>query len=280
MSTLPVADIKVGKRHRRDLGDIAALAESLVEVGLLHPVVVTADHRLVAGARRLAAAKQLGWDEIDVTVAANLSEAATLLRAESDENTCRKDFTATEAESLASAREALLAPMSKPGPKSGDPAKFAPSGETRKVAATGTGLSHTSIRKVREVKQVAADESKPEPVRETAKQALAEMDATGNVDRPYRKVRAATAPADPISEAKQSAAAAPANVGAKAIDKIRDALRIIDAAGGTDAIVTDLSTAPLGDTLAATWLPDLEQIAESSKQWAAALRRRSLRSVQ
>jgi hypothetical protein len=33
--TLPIADIRVGKRHRRDMGDIAGVAASLAEVGLL-----------------------------------------------------------------------------------------------------------------------------------------------------------------------------------------------------------------------------------------------------
>jgi ParB-like chromosome segregation protein Spo0J len=51
---MAIADIKVGKRHRRDLGDIAALAESIKAVGLLHPIVVQPDGKLIAGARRLA----------------------------------------------------------------------------------------------------------------------------------------------------------------------------------------------------------------------------------
>ncbi len=38
--TKPIADIKLGQRHRKDLGDIEALAASIKEVGLLHPVVI------------------------------------------------------------------------------------------------------------------------------------------------------------------------------------------------------------------------------------------------
>ena len=38
---LPIGGIVVGERHRRDMGDIAALAASMHELGLLQPVVVS-----------------------------------------------------------------------------------------------------------------------------------------------------------------------------------------------------------------------------------------------
>jgi ParB family transcriptional regulator, chromosome partitioning protein len=37
----PIAEIRIGKRHRRDLGDVEGLAASIGEIGLLQPVVVT-----------------------------------------------------------------------------------------------------------------------------------------------------------------------------------------------------------------------------------------------
>jgi ParB family chromosome partitioning protein len=52
------------ERIRRDMGDIKGLAQNIAIVGLLQPIVVTADGLLVAGARRLAAVKELGWTEI------------------------------------------------------------------------------------------------------------------------------------------------------------------------------------------------------------------------
>ena len=48
-----IGSIKVEARYRKDLGDIEGLAQSINEVGLLHPVVITADGRLIAGQRRL-----------------------------------------------------------------------------------------------------------------------------------------------------------------------------------------------------------------------------------
>lgn len=66
--TAAIAAIKVGKRHRRDLGDIDLLAASMANIGLLHPIVVTPDGLLICGERRLRAAKLLGWTTIPVTV--------------------------------------------------------------------------------------------------------------------------------------------------------------------------------------------------------------------
>ena len=206
MSELPtvslIDDIQVGERHRHDLGDVAALAASIDELGLLHPVVVTRDNVLVAGERRLAACRSLGWDEVPVTVAHNLADAADLLKAEADENTQRKAFTPTEAEAIASAIEVSLAPIreaerqakiaaavaSQPRGAGGrvakkpDGAKLAPSGptpKTRDIAASATGFSAESIRKVREVKALAESPDTPEPVRTVAAEAIKEMDATG-----------------------------------------------------------------------------------------------------
>jgi ParB family chromosome partitioning protein len=66
--TRAIATIKVGKRHRRDPGDIDALAASIADIGLLHPIIVNEQGLLLAGARRLAACKRLGWKKIPVNV--------------------------------------------------------------------------------------------------------------------------------------------------------------------------------------------------------------------
>src|ERR1700686_1483955 len=83
-----IDQIQVGYRYRKDLGDLRALAESIAEVGLLHPVVVTPEGRLIAGQRRLRACRLLGWTEVPVTVV-DLYQAA---RGEAHENFVRKDL--------------------------------------------------------------------------------------------------------------------------------------------------------------------------------------------
>ena len=60
-----IADIRIGERYRKDMGDIEGLARSMNEIGLLHPVAIDADYRLIAGERRILAAKMLGWQAIE-----------------------------------------------------------------------------------------------------------------------------------------------------------------------------------------------------------------------
>src|SRR4030042_1306076 len=92
-----IADIRIGERHRKDMGDLESLARSIDEIGLLHPVVVTPDGRLIAGERRIRACRILGWNDIPVTVA----DLPAILRGECDENRIRKDWTPTEAVAIA-----------------------------------------------------------------------------------------------------------------------------------------------------------------------------------
>lgn len=95
---LMIATIKVGDRHRKDLGDLEPLARSIEENGLLHPVVVTSDYTLVAGYRRLEACRDvLKWTEIDATVI----DPANPVRAEHDENVQRKSLLPSERVAIA-----------------------------------------------------------------------------------------------------------------------------------------------------------------------------------
>jgi ParB family chromosome partitioning protein len=67
MSAVAISSITVGARHRRDMGDLRALANSIAEVGLLQPIGVSAAGQLVFGERRLRACRDiLGWTEIPV----------------------------------------------------------------------------------------------------------------------------------------------------------------------------------------------------------------------
>src|SRR6267154_4518887 len=98
-----IDQIQVGYRYRKDLGDLRSLAGSIAEVGLLHPVVVTPDGRLIAGQRRLEACRLLGWTDIPVTVI-DLYQAA---RGEAHENFVRKDLLPSEIVALKRALEPL-----------------------------------------------------------------------------------------------------------------------------------------------------------------------------
>src|SRR5581483_2596312 len=102
-SSMNIDRIEVGFRYRKDLGDVGTLTESIAEVGLLHPVVVTPAGRLIAGQRRLEACRQLGWSDVPVTVV-DLYQAA---RGEAHENFVRKDLLPSEIVALKRAIEPL-----------------------------------------------------------------------------------------------------------------------------------------------------------------------------
>ena len=87
-----ISEIKVKKRVRKDLGDLDALKESLRRYGLLNPITIDNKNRLIAGERRLEAAKLLGWTNINAVVVNNIS-AITKLELELEENNKRKEFT-------------------------------------------------------------------------------------------------------------------------------------------------------------------------------------------
>jgi ParB family chromosome partitioning protein len=95
MALTRIADINVGKRTRQKMGDLEGLAASIRARGLLQPIGITKDMRLVHGERRLRACRDiLKWTEIEAAVID--LEGLDLLRAEHDENVMRKGFTLIE----------------------------------------------------------------------------------------------------------------------------------------------------------------------------------------
>ncbi len=184
-----ISEIRVNGRCRQEAGDIDALAASIADVGLLHPVAIREDGQLVAGYRRLLAAKKLGWDSVPVTVVKSLNDAAALLRAERDENTCRLDFAPSEAVALGRALEAIERDAAKARQKTLNNAETASGnlpeaiGRTRDKVGAAVGMSGKTYEKARAV--VEAAEAEPEkygPVQ-------ARMDETRNVDAAFKAVK-------------------------------------------------------------------------------------------
>ena len=90
-----IEKIRVEDRIRKDLGDISELAKDIEQNGLINPPTVTPDLVLIAGERRLAACKLLGWQQIEVKVM-EVRDYEHQLRLEISENENRKDFTLAE----------------------------------------------------------------------------------------------------------------------------------------------------------------------------------------
>jgi ParB family transcriptional regulator, chromosome partitioning protein len=90
-----VASITVTRRVRQELGDLKPLIESMSRYGQLNPITMTRKHELIAGHRRLLAARELGWHTIDA-VCLDRESPIERLELELAENIARKDFTAAE----------------------------------------------------------------------------------------------------------------------------------------------------------------------------------------
>ena len=131
-----IAEIITGDRHRKDLGDVRELAESIRDVGLLQPIGITSDMRLVFGGRRIEAHKLLGLD----TIEARTIDIDHIVDGEFAENEIRKNFNVSERVSIADAVAAQL------GNRMGRPAKKVetfppfPKGKSRDIAAEKSGL--------------------------------------------------------------------------------------------------------------------------------------------
>ena len=100
---LPLDQIRVGERHRKDMGDVAELAASMEELGLLQDIGVRPDGVLIWGERRLRAAMRLGW----TTIPAKVMDLDAIVRGEFAENTFRKPLTPSESVAIARALEPL-----------------------------------------------------------------------------------------------------------------------------------------------------------------------------
>jgi N6-adenosine-specific RNA methylase IME4 len=193
--------IQIGFRYRKDLGDLRSLADSIDEVGLLHPVVVTQDGRLIAGQRRLQACRSLGWTEIPVTVV-DLLQAA---RGEAHENFVRKDLLPSEIVALKRAIEPLERREARQRqgvrtdlchPATVAECQRADPGAARDKIARYLGVGKTTIDRAEAV--VEAAEEDPDEYGHLVEQ----MDRTGKVAGAYRRLEV-------LKQARQMEAAAP-----------------------------------------------------------------------
>jgi ParB/RepB/Spo0J family partition protein len=177
-----ISDIKIGVRCRKSMGDIDGLARSIAELGLLHPVVVRRDGTLIAGERRLQACKRLGWDEIPVHVIP-LKEIA---RGELAENTHRKDFLPSEIDAIRRSLEPIEKAAAKErmseGAKGSETFATLPGKASDKIGAFA-GISGRTVEKIAAV--CGAAEAEPEKFGKLA----ADMDRTGRVDGPYKRLK-------------------------------------------------------------------------------------------
>jgi N6-adenosine-specific RNA methylase IME4 len=179
-----IASIRIGKRYRRDLGDIAEFARRIASVGLLQPVVITPDGQLIDGQLRLEALKKLGHTHVPVHVV----DIDAIVCGELAANVDRKDFTPSELVAITEAVEKRERELARQRMTLGKLSTGSQAGKVRdkidKVAKPH-GMSGRTLEKARAV--VRAAQQEPERfgyLRE-------ELDRPRGVDRAFRSLRRA-----------------------------------------------------------------------------------------
>lgn len=102
---LPITEVKIGERFRKDLGDLERLAEGIRDHGLFQPIGITAENELVFGQRRLVAARDiLKWEKVPCVVV----EPQSKVEGQFEENDNRKELMVSERVRIAQAVEAEI----------------------------------------------------------------------------------------------------------------------------------------------------------------------------
>ena len=205
-----VDSIRIGVRHRTELGDLRPLMDSIQRLGLLQPVTIAPDGVLICGRRRLEAVKRLGWNTLRVWVRTGLSDDLSQLLAEQEENATHKPLSPLEAAALFREMKVLLAedadrrqkatqfgadidrrPAQHGGAESAPPQK--PLGKTRVQAARLVTQrdSHQLLERISEIERVAADAFRPAHLRQIAEDELEAIRNGGGVDPSFQRLKAA-----------------------------------------------------------------------------------------
>lgn len=166
---IPIHEIRIAERIRRDNGSLDDLALDIQEHGLLNPITVMeqADggYVLIAGLRRLKAMEQTGEADIRATVMSPM-EADEILLLEISENEQRKDFTTAERLAFAERIRAVEQEKGKQrmlsGKKRDDPVAIWPQGHdkgrVRDIVARKAGFSSTAqMRRAQELADARPD---------------------------------------------------------------------------------------------------------------------------
>lgn len=119
---IPINEITVSP-GRRDAapGDVKELADSILEVGLINPIMVDQTYTLIAGLHRLEAMKLLGRTEIECTVSE--LDGLQVALAEIDENFVRKDLSDDEFRELLLRRKEIYESLHPETKRGGDRSK-------------------------------------------------------------------------------------------------------------------------------------------------------------
>ncbi len=142
-----IDEVNFGNRHRKEMGDLGALAGSIKTVGLLNPITVAkvySGYLLLAGARRLKATRDVLHETMIEANVVKFDDPLERLLVEREENDQRLPFTTSEMVSIGKTIEKTLGDRKgKRTDLASNEAKL-PEGKTTAIAAEGAGFTSTS----------------------------------------------------------------------------------------------------------------------------------------
>ncbi|WP_454852203.1 hypothetical protein [Promicromonospora soli] len=231
--------ITVGVRHRKDVGDLEPLMASIAKHGLLQPITLTPELVLVCGWRRLEAMRRLGWTHTRPWWRPGLSNGATQVLAEHDENFLQQAYTKSEQATLFRELKTVLqreaarrqsahwftSTSNGDGPESQStrtrnrsegldesdeygsgsapgPEELGKSGDAREQAAqlVAGRKSYHALERIGTLMDLAVDPEQPADVRALAADAVARIDEGHPLKPEWARVRAALAARAPAAD--------------------------------------------------------------------------------
>lgn len=183
MHRLPVDSIKLGQRHRKDFGDLDALATSINDRGgLIHPIAVTPQNVLIAGERRLRAWKLSKFAKLSIP--AHVIDIDSIVAGEWDENApgIRKNFTLEEAVEIKRAIEPREKAAAAERMKAGKAVEGAKAERAGDKVARMVGIDRRTLDKAEAVVEAA----RAEPEKYAA--LLDQMNRTGRAHGPHKRL--------------------------------------------------------------------------------------------
>lgn len=206
---LPVNEVRLPiDRSRRTPSDeaVTRMTVSLEDLGLLMPIGVTHASVLIFGGIRLAAAKQLGWTEIEARVFDSADDPEVRRLMEWEENDARRDLTLEE--QLAFKRDVIDPMLASRRPARPDAAEESELGKlpdrgtpaarpaaphpttSRDLVQHYLGVSGRTMEKFEQLARWSEDCALPEPIRDEARLARGRANTLGKVDGEFKRVRA------------------------------------------------------------------------------------------
>ncbi len=93
---MSLSDITIDNKYLRTDTDVDSLIKSIEQIGLINPLIVNKDNKLIAGGRRFSAVKAMGWDEAPIVIVDEGELKEELISI--DENLVRKNLDELEFE--------------------------------------------------------------------------------------------------------------------------------------------------------------------------------------